>query len=190
MAKVARRLSPAIFERLRREFFPRDFAPARRALIEWDVKRDAWGATAARMDTAVLTLARRELAGLRLAIQRAKEDFRDVLMWTETSRGKPRRARGILCTPEPGPLNPEEEAFLAALLENPTDNLTRLVYADWLDERDDPRGPYLRVLVDWLTSRKLVDEDLFAREEELRVGLSQAWLARIRGMPVRYGKAK
>jgi len=83
------------------------------------------------------------------------------------------------------PSIPEEEAFLAAIAKSPADNLTRLVYADWLDERDDPRGAYVRVLCEWLASRKTVDEELFAREEELRVGLSQARLARIRGMPVR-----
>ena len=83
---------------------------------------------------------------------------------------------------------PTDADFLAAVAAAPLDSLPKLVYADWLDERNDPRGGYVRVLVEWLTSRKLVDEELFAREEELRVGPNQAWLARIRGMPVRYGK--
>jgi uncharacterized protein (TIGR02996 family) len=38
-----------------------------------------------------------------------------------------------------------EDAFLAQLAANPADDLTRLVYADWLDERDDPRGRFLRL---------------------------------------------
>ncbi len=38
-----------------------------------------------------------------------------------------------------------EDAFLAAIAANPADDLQRLVYADWLDERDDPRGPFVRL---------------------------------------------
>ena len=41
----------------------------------------------------------------------------------------------------------EDEAFLAAIRENPRDDTTRLVYADWLDERGDPRGEWLRIHV-------------------------------------------
>jgi uncharacterized protein (TIGR02996 family) len=39
----------------------------------------------------------------------------------------------------------DEEAFLAAIREAPSDPLPRLVYADWLDEQGDPRGEFLRV---------------------------------------------
>ncbi len=38
----------------------------------------------------------------------------------------------------------EDEAFIRAIVDSPGDDTPRLVYADWLDERDDPRGPYLR----------------------------------------------
>jgi uncharacterized protein (TIGR02996 family) len=34
----------------------------------------------------------------------------------------------------------EEAAFLNAILANPDDNATRLVYADWLAEQNDPRA--------------------------------------------------
>lgn len=37
-----------------------------------------------------------------------------------------------------------ENAFLAAIRENPDDETVRLVFADWLDECDDPRGPWVR----------------------------------------------
>jgi uncharacterized protein (TIGR02996 family) len=40
-----------------------------------------------------------------------------------------------------------EGAFLDHLADHPDDDTTRLVYADWLDERDDPRGRYLRLEV-------------------------------------------
>jgi uncharacterized protein (TIGR02996 family) len=38
-----------------------------------------------------------------------------------------------------------DEAFLQAILENPEDDTPRLAYADWLGERDDPRGEFIRV---------------------------------------------
>jgi cyclopropane-fatty-acyl-phospholipid synthase len=38
-----------------------------------------------------------------------------------------------------------DAAFLHAIGANPDDNTNRLVYADWLDEHDDPRGTFLRV---------------------------------------------
>jgi uncharacterized protein (TIGR02996 family) len=41
----------------------------------------------------------------------------------------------------------EEAGFIAALLAEPDDRTTLLVYADWLDERSDPRAEYLRLLV-------------------------------------------
>jgi uncharacterized protein (TIGR02996 family) len=39
----------------------------------------------------------------------------------------------------------QEEAFLSAILADPCDDPPRLVFADWLTERDDPRGELLRV---------------------------------------------
>jgi uncharacterized protein (TIGR02996 family) len=42
----------------------------------------------------------------------------------------------------------DDEAFLAAIAERPDDDLTRLVYADWLEERDDPRAEYVRLAVE------------------------------------------
>lgn len=41
----------------------------------------------------------------------------------------------------------DEEAFLRAIAAAPDDDLPRLVYADWLDERGDPRAEYLRLEV-------------------------------------------
>jgi uncharacterized protein (TIGR02996 family) len=39
-------------------------------------------------------------------------------------------------------------AFLAKIIAEPADDLPRLVYADWLDERGDPRGEFIRVQVE------------------------------------------
>ena len=39
-------------------------------------------------------------------------------------------------------------AFLDSLIASPKDAAPWLVYADWLDERGDPRGEYLRLVHD------------------------------------------
>src|ERR1700731_4683476 len=39
---------------------------------------------------------------------------------------------------------PREQDFIRAIIANPTDDALRLVFADWLEERGDPRGEYLR----------------------------------------------
>lgn len=43
-------------------------------------------------------------------------------------------------------MHPDEAAFHAALDTDPGDHTTRLVFADWLDERDDPRAEGYRAL--------------------------------------------
>lgn len=40
---------------------------------------------------------------------------------------------------------PDERAFLATIAAEPEDDTVRLVYADWLEERGDPRGEFVRV---------------------------------------------
>lgn len=44
----------------------------------------------------------------------------------------------------------EDDAFVARLIARPDDETARLVYADFLDDRDDPRGAYLRAEAAWL----------------------------------------
>lgn len=41
-----------------------------------------------------------------------------------------------------------EAAFLEAIRAAPSDDTLKLVYADWLDEREDPRGQILRLSVE------------------------------------------
>jgi uncharacterized protein (TIGR02996 family) len=43
-------------------------------------------------------------------------------------------------------MSSEEAAFLAVLKANPADDIARLVYADWLDDRCDPRSRYVRLV--------------------------------------------
>lgn len=69
--------------------------------------------------------------------------------------------------------------FLAAILADPRDDLRRLVYADWLDERDDPRGPFVRLHLA-LRAAGPDHADRGPAEDELgrlRAGLDPAWLA-------------
>jgi uncharacterized protein (TIGR02996 family) len=52
----------------------------------------------------------------------------------------------------------EEAGFLAGLLAEPDDVTTLLVYADWLDDRADPRAEYLRLLAaNQLDQRRLAE---------------------------------
>ena len=37
-----------------------------------------------------------------------------------------------------------EDAFLHDILAHPDDDAPRLIYADWLDEHNDPRGEFIR----------------------------------------------
>lgn len=48
----------------------------------------------------------------------------------------------------PSWLLPDEDAILASVVENLAADLPKLVYADWLEERGDPRGPFLRQFVE------------------------------------------
>jgi type IV pilus assembly protein PilB len=58
----------------------------------------------------------------------------------------------------------EDEGFLHAILENPADDTVRLVYADWLEEHDDPRSEFIRVQC---ALAKLPGSD--ARRPELKI---------------------
>jgi uncharacterized protein (TIGR02996 family) len=75
----------------------------------------------------------------------------------------------------------EEEAFLANMTASPTDNVARLVYADWLDERGDPRGEFLRVECALLENLRDSprNDPLRTRYLALWVTTDPAWLRRV-----------
>ena len=50
-------------------------------------------------------------------------------------------------------------AFLDKLRENPADTTAWLVYADWLDEQDDPTGTYIRLALEFTAGRVPVERD-------------------------------
>ncbi len=72
-----------------------------------------------------------------------------------------------------------DEAFLTAIRTQPADSTARLVYADWLDERDDQRGEYLRLLCSATGWAKAAQdrEQVVARLQELRAEFDPEWLA-------------
>jgi uncharacterized protein (TIGR02996 family) len=70
----------------------------------------------------------------------------------------------------------DDEAFIRAILDAPGDKAPRLVYADWLDERDDPRGAFLRA--------ELAHRGDTERLHGQAVGLDPVWVARVSRPPV------
>src|SRR5205823_4203795 len=64
---------------------------------------------------------------------------------------------------------------------DPDDDATRLVYADWLEERGDVRGEFLRteVALRELTTRHRLRGELTARLEALLPRIDREWLARV-----------
>jgi uncharacterized protein (TIGR02996 family) len=75
----------------------------------------------------------------------------------------------------------DEAAFLSAITANPEDDTLRLVYADWLQDRDDPRADYLRLEVrrHRMTPKQKRTEDPFHALQKLRVNATPDWLSRI-----------
>jgi len=71
-----------------------------------------------------------------------------------------------------------EDAFLHDILAHPDDDAPRLIYADWLDEHNDPRGEFIRIECGLA---QLSDEDprrwpLKQREQELLREHEAKWL--------------
>lgn len=73
----------------------------------------------------------------------------------------------------------DEAAFLAAVAERPGDPTPRLVYADWLDDRGDPRAELVRIEEEMRTLPADADRywSLKPRRNELRAACSADWLA-------------
>lgn len=77
------------------------------------------------------------------------------------------------------------DEFLTALRENPNDNVSRLVYADWLQECDDPRAEFLRLEVR-LATETLPDDARAAamnRLAELGRRAEWGWLMAVNRVP-------
>jgi uncharacterized protein (TIGR02996 family) len=74
-----------------------------------------------------------------------------------------------------------DDAFLQAIIEDPDDDTPRLVYADYLDERGDPRGEFIRVQ---LALARLPDDprrpELEVRERRLLAEHGEEWARPLR----------
>jgi uncharacterized protein (TIGR02996 family) len=73
----------------------------------------------------------------------------------------------------------EEAAFIRMILASPDSVPPRLVYADWLDERGDLRGDYLRTLheLDASTLSSSREEELGSKLESLQKEIDPMWAA-------------
>ncbi len=79
----------------------------------------------------------------------------------------------------------EDEAFIRAIVDNPGDDTPRLVYAEWLDDRDDPRGTYLRAEREWGRAWREGRPPGDATElRALAAELDPVWVARISRAPM------
>lgn len=69
------------------------------------------------------------------------------------------------------------ETFLEAILSHPEDDALRLVYADWLEERGDPRGEFIRVQYDLADTKgdSARQKRLHIRELELLARHGDEW---------------
>lgn len=72
----------------------------------------------------------------------------------------------------------EDEAFIRAIVDRPGDDTARLVYADWLDDRGDPRAEFLRLTVqrDGLADGDPARIQAESRLAQLRAELDPQWL--------------
>lgn len=80
----------------------------------------------------------------------------------------------------------EHDAFIQAIVESPDDDGLRLIFADWLDEHDDPRGEFIRIQCA-LDQPKRIEQgvaDLRDRNQKLLNEYGEQWAAPILGRNV------
>jgi uncharacterized protein (TIGR02996 family) len=70
-----------------------------------------------------------------------------------------------------------EPGFLRAIIQNPDDDTPRLIYADWLEERGDPRGEFIRVQCELARSDQpsARHQQLLDREKQLLARHRREW---------------
>jgi len=76
-------------------------------------------------------------------------------------------------------LHSDEAGLFHGVLANPVDDAPRLIYADWLDEREDERGAYLRLDLELARlSRDRADWQM-SRAQRLRRRLNRRWVVEV-----------
>jgi uncharacterized protein (TIGR02996 family) len=80
----------------------------------------------------------------------------------------------------------DEVPFIQAVQTAPGDTGLLLIYADWLEERGDPRAEFLRVRValGWLLPTEKQFRVLWSQLHQLRSGIDPAWLAVLDRTPI------
>jgi uncharacterized protein (TIGR02996 family) len=85
----------------------------------------------------------------------------------------------------------KDTAFLQAMLASPEDASTRLVYADWLEQRGDGRGEFLRLdlQVERYNREDGSESNLERRHRELAATIDPGWLTLVTtlGRPFQQG---
>src|SRR6266702_3050247 len=82
----------------------------------------------------------------------------------------------------------DHDTFLQAIIEAPDDDTPRLIYADWLEERGDPRGEFIRVQCA-LTNLNETDERWSPqkhRERQLLAQYGTEWAGMLTGLVEEY----
>src|SRR5207253_2059718 len=82
----------------------------------------------------------------------------------------------------------QQQALIRAVVENPDDDLPRLVYADWLEEHGDPdRAEYIRLQCRLAERERDVDPTFpdpdWEREMELERANHDRWAAELPTLP-------
>lgn len=80
----------------------------------------------------------------------------------------------------------DREAFIRHIAAHPHDDLPRLVFADWLDERDDPLGLFIRTQIELDPIRDRIElprvRELLVVEEQLWNEHRETWLEPAKGL--------
>ena len=74
-------------------------------------------------------------------------------------------------------MRPEDKEFLKDIIANPEDDAIRLIYADWLDEHDDPRAELIRVQCELASLNR--DDDRWAKLEQRSHELAEEQRSRL-----------
>src|SRR5262245_34100031 len=86
----------------------------------------------------------RSVARARASLPRRGGAEEGKRLLTGAGRGSVNPRRSVRLRAPASEVQMDDAGFLQAVLDSPEDDALRLVYADWLEERGDPRGEYLR----------------------------------------------
>ncbi len=78
---------------------------------------------------------------------------------------------------KPAPKVVDEASFIQSIAEDPTDLSRRMVFADWLTERGDPRGEFITLQL--AASKGALEPKAAARMESLQTKHASTWLRTI-----------